>query len=36
MKDLERDYPDHTQAIGYQHGDEPQCNTSANRNFYEV
>ncbi|MGF1594829.1 MAG: PhoX family phosphatase [Kiloniellaceae bacterium] len=36
MKDLERDYPDHTQAMGYEHGDEPQCNTSDNRNFYDV
>ncbi|MEX0827603.1 MAG: alkaline phosphatase PhoX, partial [Haliea sp.] len=36
MEDFERDYPDHTQAPGYEHGDEPQCNTSANRNFYEV
>ncbi|MBE0455571.1 MAG: PhoX family phosphatase [Roseovarius sp.] len=36
MKDFERDYPDHTEAMGYEHGDEPQCNTSANRNFYEV
>ena len=36
MKDFERDYPDHRQAMGYQHGDEPQCNTSDNRNFYEV
>lgn len=36
MKDIERDYPDHTEAMGYEHGDEPQCNTSANRNFYDV
>jgi len=36
MKDFERDYPDHTEAMGYEHGDEPQCNTSANRNFYDV
>lgn len=36
MKDFERDFPDHTEAPGYQHGDEPQCNTSANRNFYDV
>ncbi len=36
MKDFENDYPDHTQAMGYEHGDEPQCNTSANRNFYDV
>jgi len=36
MKDFEKDYPDHTEAMGYEHGDEPQCNTSDNRNFYEV
>ena len=36
MKNLERDYPDHTEAMGYEHGDEPQCNTSENNNFYEV
>jgi uncharacterized protein len=36
MKDLEKDYPDHTQSMGYEHGDEPQCNTSDNRNFYDV
>ncbi|MDP2734279.1 MAG: DUF839 domain-containing protein, partial [Hoeflea sp.] len=36
IKDLERDYPDHTEAMGYEHGDEPPCNASANRNFYEV
>jgi uncharacterized protein len=36
MKDFERDYPDHTLAPYFEHGDEPQCNTSGNRNFYEV
>ncbi len=36
MKDFERDYPDHTQAPWYEHGDEPLCNTSDNRNFYDV
>ncbi len=36
MKDFERDYPDHTVAPYYEHGDEPQCNTSDNLNFYEV
>lgn len=36
IKELEHDYPDHTQARGYQYGDEPPCNASANRNFYEV
>ncbi len=36
MKDFEKDYPDHTEAMGYEHGDEPQCNTSANPNFYDV
>ena len=36
MKDFERDYPDHTKAPWYEHGDEPQCNQSANPNFYEV
>lgn len=36
MNDLEHDYPDHTRAMGYEHGDEPPCNASANRNFYQV
>ena len=36
MKDFERDYPDHTAAPDYEHGDEPMCNTSDNPNFYEV
>jgi secreted PhoX family phosphatase len=36
MKDFERDYPDHTEAPWYEHGDEPLCNTSDNRNFYDV
>ena len=36
MKDFERDYSDHTQAMGYEHGDEPQCNMSNNPNFYEI
>ncbi|SEB05964.1 PhoX family protein [Rubrimonas cliftonensis] len=36
MKDFEKDYPDYTEAMGYEHGDEPPCNLSANRNFYEV
>ena len=36
MNDFERDYPDHTQAPWYEHGDEPLCNTSDNRNFYDV
>jgi len=36
MSDYERDYPDYTQARGYEHGDEPPCNTSKNPNFYEV
>lgn len=36
MKDFERDYPDHTAAPYFEHGDEPQCNTSDNLNFYEV
>ncbi|MFN3146919.1 MAG: PhoX family protein [Paracoccaceae bacterium] len=36
MKDFERDYPDHTEAMGYEHGDEPPCNASDNRNFYDV
>jgi len=36
MKDFERDYPDHTAAPYFEHGDEPQCNTSDNPNFYEV
>ncbi len=36
MKDFERDYPDHKETMGYEHGDEPPCNTSANRTFYDV
>ncbi len=36
MKDFEKDYPDHTVAPYYEHGDEPQCNTSDNPTFYEV
>ncbi len=36
MKDFEGDYPDHKLAPYFEHGDEPQCNTSGNRNFYEV
>jgi secreted PhoX family phosphatase len=36
MKDFERDYPDHRLAPHFEHGDEPQCNTSDNPNFYEV
>ncbi len=36
MNDYERDYPDYTEAPGYEHGDEPPCNTSKNPNFYEV
>lgn len=36
MHDLEHDYPDHTQAPWYEHGDEPRCNMSGNRIFYEV
>ena len=36
MSDFERDYPDHRAAPYFEHGDEPQCNTSPNRNFYQV
>jgi secreted PhoX family phosphatase len=36
VKDFEKDYPDHTVAPYYEHGDEPQCNTSDNPTFYEV
>jgi uncharacterized protein len=36
MKDYERDYPDYTATPGYEHGDEPPCNTSNNPTFYEV
>ncbi len=36
MSDFERDYPDHREAPHFEHGDEPQCNTSPNRNFYQV
>ena len=36
MNDYERDYPDHTTTPGFEHGDEPPCNTSNNRTFFEV
>lgn len=36
MTDFERDFPDHTKTPGYEHGDEPPCNLSANRTFYDV
>lgn len=36
MTDFERDYPDHSETMGHEHGDEPPCNTSANANFYQV
>ncbi len=36
MNDYERDYPDYTRAMGYEHGDEPPCNTSRNPTFYAV
>ena len=36
MTDYERDYPDHTQTPGWEHGDEPPCNTSANPTFYDL
>jgi uncharacterized protein len=36
MNDYERDYPDYTVTPGYEHGDEPPCNTSNNPTFYEV
>ncbi|MGI1662352.1 PhoX family protein [Palleronia sp. KMU-117] len=36
MKDFENDYPDHRSAPYYEHGDEPPCNPSENRNFYDV
>jgi uncharacterized protein len=36
MKDFEHDYPDHTQAPDFEHGDEAPSNTSANPTFYEI
>lgn len=37
MRDTyEQDYPDHTQAPDYEHGDERPSNASANRTFYDV
>ncbi len=36
MRDFETDYPDHTETMGYEHGDERPCNASDNPNFYEV
>ena len=36
INDFERDYPDHTGTMGHEYGDEPPCNASANRNFYQV
>jgi secreted PhoX family phosphatase len=36
MTSFETEYPDPTATPGHQHGDEPPCNSSANRNFYEV
>lgn len=36
MNQFERDYPNTTEAMGHEHGDEGQNNTSANRNFYDV
>lgn len=36
MNEFERDFPDFTQAPGYEHGDEAPSNLSANRNFYDV
>jgi len=36
MRDFENDYPDYTEAMGYEHGDEAPSNTSDNPNFYEV
>jgi secreted PhoX family phosphatase len=32
----EKDYPDHTKAPCYVHGDEPPCNTSPNASFYDI
>lgn len=36
MSNYERDYPDHTQTPGFEHGDEPPCNLSPNPTFYDV
>ncbi len=36
MKDFERDYPDFTEAPGFEHGDERPSNRSGNPTFYEV
>ena len=36
MSQYEKDYPDHTLTPGYEHGDEPPCNLSANPTFYDV
>ncbi|MFN8928641.1 MAG: PhoX family protein [Rhodospirillales bacterium] len=36
MSQYEKDYPDHTLAPGYEHGDEPPCNLSDNPTFYDV
>jgi secreted PhoX family phosphatase len=36
MTDFERDYADHRDTPGYEHGDEPPCNASANPTMYDV
>ena len=36
MSSYEKDYPDHTKAPCYAHGDEPPCNASANPTLYDV
>jgi secreted PhoX family phosphatase len=36
MTDYERDYPDYREAPGFEHGDEPPCNTSSNPTMYDV
>ncbi|MEX2643131.1 MAG: PhoX family phosphatase [Acetobacterales bacterium] len=36
MSEYEHDYPDHSISPDHEHGDEPRCNASANRTFYEV
>jgi hypothetical protein len=36
ITDYEHDYPDYREAQGFEHGDEPPCNQSANPTFYSI
>jgi secreted PhoX family phosphatase len=36
MTDFERDYADFRETPGWEHGDEPPCNTSANPTMYKI